>query len=192
MEFALPLVPEGSSGGEHGPPLNLEEQDMMPIQTILYPTDLSEHSDYVFRIACSLAQDHGARLIVLHVVVPPVAVYEGGLITPQFEAHEEQLRAKLKQLRGLAPKVGVELRLVEGDPVTTILHFADETSCDMIVMGTHGRTGLSRLLLGSVAEQVVRKAPCAVLTIKVPVLEVRPAQKLAEVGAGEGTEGRKQ
>ena len=57
----------------------------------------------------------------------------------------------------------------EGDPATEILQFAQQIKCDLIVMGTHGRTGLGRLFLGSVAEQVLRKAPCAVLTVKTPV-----------------------
>jgi nucleotide-binding universal stress UspA family protein len=65
---------------------------------------------------------------------------------------------------------GVEYRVQHGDPAVEILGVAREASCDLIVMGTHGRTGLGRLLMGSVAEQVVRKAACPVLTIKVPLL----------------------
>jgi nucleotide-binding universal stress UspA family protein len=64
--------------------------------------------------------------------------------------------------------VAVEQRLAEGDPAAEILHLATDTGCDMIVLGTHGRTGLDRLLMGSVAEQIVRKAPCPVLTVKAP------------------------
>jgi nucleotide-binding universal stress UspA family protein len=62
----------------------------------------------------------------------------------------------------------VERRLEEGDPVTQILGIAEEESCDLIVMGTQGRTGLGRILMGSVAEQVMRKATCPVLTVKMP------------------------
>jgi nucleotide-binding universal stress UspA family protein len=67
------------------------------------------------------------------------------------------------------PAVKIEHRLAEGDPAREILRVARETGCDLIVMGTHGWTGLGRLLMGSVAEQVVRKATCPVLTVKTPI-----------------------
>jgi nucleotide-binding universal stress UspA family protein len=66
------------------------------------------------------------------------------------------------------PGVEAERRLEEGDPVEAILRVAEEIGADLIVMGTHGRTGLSRLFMGSVAEQVLRRAPCPVLTLKSP------------------------
>jgi nucleotide-binding universal stress UspA family protein len=76
------------------------------------------------------------------------------------------LRAQLQQVRPDAAQLPVDHRLVEGDAAAEILRLAAETHCDLIVMGTHGRTWLSRMLMGSVAEQVVRKAPCPVLTVK--------------------------
>ena len=68
-------------------------------------------------------------------------------------------------------KVPIEHRLEEGDPVTVILRVARESKCELIVMGTHGRSGLAHLLMGSVAEQIVRKATCAVLVVKAPFPE---------------------
>ena len=146
---------------------NHEETAMLPIQTILHPTDFSSHSRCAFQLACSLAKDHGARLIVLHVVAPPVA-YGEGMVSMEPEDWE-RLQVMLHELRPPDPQVRVEHRLADGDPARQILGTAQESKCDLIVMGTHGRTGLTRLLMGSVAEQVVRKAGCPVLTIKTPL-----------------------
>lgn len=148
---------------------------MLAIKTILHPTDLSERSDFAFRLACSLAHDYGARLIVVHVAEPPMAVYGDGLVLPAPEATKEPLRAKLCERLPQDPQVGVEHRLLEGDAAIEILAVATEAKCDLIVMGTHGRRGLSRLLMGSVAEEVVRKAPCPVVTVKAPASQVRAA-----------------
>jgi nucleotide-binding universal stress UspA family protein len=78
------------------------------------------------------------------------------------------MAANLRQLQPSDPALHVEYRLEEGFAATEILRLAEEAKADLIVMGTHGRTGLSRLVLGSVAEQVVRKARCPVLTVKAP------------------------
>ena len=141
---------------------------MLPIRTILYPTDFSEPSKLAFRLACALARDYGARLIVLHVVEPPPFVTYGevekALQLP--EGYQQELEEGLRQFQAPDPKVQMEHCLREGDPVTEILSQAQELPCDVIIMGTHGRTGLGRLLMGSVAEQVVRKAPCPVLTVR--------------------------
>ena len=88
-----------------------------------------------------------------------------------FLAHEgyrDELRARLQTLQSGEPGVPVEYRLEAGDPATEVLRVAREVPCDLIVLGTHGRTGLTRLVLGSVAEEVLRKAPCPVLTVKAP------------------------
>jgi len=140
---------------------------MLPIQTILYPTDFSERSACAFPLACALARDHGARLIVLHVTSVPAIAYLGGVMpSPQIVKDRDELRQKLEELR--APGVRVEHRVLEGDAVTEILRTAREYSAELIVMGTHGWTGFSRLLLGSVAESVLRRATCPVLTVKAP------------------------
>lgn len=82
------------------------------------------------------------------------------------------MRNQLLQLKPPDPKVSVEHRLVKGDAATEIVNPAAETKADVIVMGSHGRTGLGRLLLGSVAENVMRKAPCPVVTVKPPLAQL--------------------
>jgi universal stress protein A len=143
---------------------------MLRIATILHPTDFSPRSEHAFHLACSLARDHGGRVIVLHVAEPPVVGY-GGAITPPPEGDWKALEAQLRRVQAPGARVPVEHRLEEGDPVAEILRVAREGNCDLIVMGTHGRTGLAHLLMGSVAERVVRKATCAVLVVKSPFPE---------------------
>ncbi len=143
---------------------------MLPIATILHPTDFSEHSDLAFRLACALARDYGARLVLLHIVTPPMVVYGGGPVPPDPWPNIEEAKAKLRELETHASQVRVESQTMEGEPVDLILRAAGETHSDLIVMGTHGRTALARLLLGSVAEAVLRKAPCPVLTVRTPMV----------------------
>lgn len=152
---------------------------MLPIQTILHPTDFSEPSTYAFGLACSLARDYHARLVLLHVMTSPVVAYGEGVIPPEPERYAAEAQEKLE---GLVPgaEVRVQRLMVEGDPAPEILRAAKETGCDVIVMGTHGRTGLGRMLVGSVAEQVLRRAPCPVLTVKFPLPQVAPAANPAE------------
>jgi nucleotide-binding universal stress UspA family protein len=141
---------------------------MLPIRTILHPTDFSERSGYAFRLACALARDCGARLLVLHVMPPPLMAYGGGPFPAEPERYEEHLREKLHQLRPAGPEVAVEHLMAQGEAAEEILRIASDMSCDLIVMGTHGRTGMGRLLMGSVAEWVLRAAPCPVLTVRLP------------------------
>jgi len=140
-----------------------EEFAMLPIKTILAATDFSPMSEHAFRFAGALARDYGARLIALHVIHPPVAVYAETAVfmeEPDFSAARETLNA----LR--IPGVDVEYRLMEGEPAATIVQVAEETHANLIVMGTHGRGGIVRVLMGSVAEDVLRSAPCPVMTVK--------------------------
>jgi nucleotide-binding universal stress UspA family protein len=159
---------------------------MLAIRTILHPTDFSNYSAYAFRLACALARDYGARLVVLHVAMPPVVVYGEGVLPPEPEGYKERLREQLHKVVSQDPKVPVEHRLVEGDAATEILRLAGDSKCDLIVMGTHGRTGLGRLLMGSVAEQVVRKAPCPVLTVKTPQRQPSPGEEATPATAASG------
>ncbi len=149
---------------------------MLPIHTILHPTDFSERSRFALRLAGALARDYGARLILLHVAVPPVVVYGEGAILPTPEEERDQLLAELEQLQ--VPGVHVEHRLEEGDPVAEIVRVAEESRADLIVMGTHGRTGFGRLLMGSVAERTLRKAPCPVLTVRAPFPRSAPVEEV--------------
>lgn len=145
---------------------------MLPIKTILHPTDFSELSESAFRLACSLARDHGGRILVLHVYPPPES--HGEVVARrQPDGYEEELRRVLDRVRPADPAVPVEHFLEEGPAAETILRFALEHGCDLIVLGTHGRTGLRRWLLGSVAEQVVRGAPCPVLTVNAVLPEAK-------------------
>jgi nucleotide-binding universal stress UspA family protein len=150
-----------------------KETIMLPIKAILHPTDFSPHSELPFSIACRVARDSGAKLIVLHVLEQPVLPYAGVAMAPPTPRPSEDelasLRDRLGRMQPRDPAVGVEHRLVEGDPAAAILQVARETECELIVMGTHGRSGLSRLLMGSVAEKVVRDATCPVLTVKTPL-----------------------
>jgi nucleotide-binding universal stress UspA family protein len=152
---------------------------MLPIRTILHPTDFSEQSQCALRLAGALARDHGARLVLLHVAAAPVAFYTEGVFVPAPSDPHDEERRQLEQLEvpGAAP---AERRLAEGNPPSEILRVAEETGADLIVMGTHGRTGLARLLMGSVAEQVVRRAPCPVLTVKTPFPAAGPAAAPSE------------
>lgn len=159
---------------------------MLQLQTILHPTDFSDRSEYAFRLAGSLARDHGARLVVLHVMPPPVAYGETGFVM-ELQGYRATVEKELHQVRLPDPGVHVEYRLEEGNAASLIVEVASETNCDLIVMGTHGRTGLRRLLLGSVAEKVMRKAPCPVLTVKDHSLLVSSAeQAVAQTAAPVG------
>ncbi len=143
---------------------------MLPIRTILHPTDFSERSNYAFQTACALARTYGAQLFVLHVGQQPVIVPVEGVGPFEPERYQEQLTENLRNLQAQIPQLHVETRLViAARPAAEILRAAQEIRCDLIVMGTHGRTGLGRLLLGSVAEEVLRRASCPVLTVKTPL-----------------------
>jgi CheY-like chemotaxis protein/nucleotide-binding universal stress UspA family protein len=158
---------------------------MLAIRTVLHPSDFSESSEFAFRLACSLAHDYGARLIVLHVVEPalPVGV-EGMMVLPPPGIDLKPVRARLEHLRPRVRKIAVEHELVVGDPAAEILRVAKERQCDLILMGTHGRTGIGRFLMGSVAEQVLRRAPCPVVTAKAPLPQARPAGEPVAATAG--------
>jgi nucleotide-binding universal stress UspA family protein len=139
---------------------------MLPIRTILHPTDFSGPSEWAFRLACSLARDHGARLLALHVAPPPVH----GLARAHVEEYDGLWQDLLRfQAPDLADQLAHQLR--HGHPLTEILRVARVTPCDLIVMGTHCRSGVGRLLMGSVAEAVVRRAPCPTITVKTPFPE---------------------
>lgn len=143
---------------------------LWPLKTILHPTDFSENSADAFALACSLARDHGARLIALHVTTVTDLAYTGFGAPGSPLLKDEYLGTVRRSLANLQPVPGVELvrRLEEGDPAGEILRVAAEAGADLIVIGTHGRTGLRHLLMGSVAEQVVRKATPPVLSVRTP------------------------
>jgi nucleotide-binding universal stress UspA family protein len=141
----------------------------LALRAIVHPTDFSERSDFAFRLACVLAHDYETRLIVVHVMQPLVVDYGAKVIDLVTGETRQALTQRLYHLKPSDPNVRVEHQLVEGgDPGQEIVRVARDNHCDLIVMGTHGRTGLGRVLLGSVAEQVLRRASCPVLTVKAP------------------------
>lgn len=140
---------------------------MLPIRTVLHPTDFSDRSEYALQLAAALARDYHARLVILHIIPRTIVAFGEGVIPPEPEVIREEAQAQLDGLR-VPGGLPAERRLTEGDPAEVILRVARETPADLVVMGTHGRTGLGRVLMGSVAEQVVRKAPCPVLTVTAP------------------------
>jgi nucleotide-binding universal stress UspA family protein len=154
---------------------------MTAIRTVLCPIDLAELSWHAFWVACALARDHGARLVVVHVIRPPPFVTYGELDKALQVPHgyRQELDVALRRFRSPDRAVRVEYRLAEGDPAREILHLAGESPPTLIVMGTHGRTGLGRLLLGSVAEQVLRRAPCPVVTVRTPLEEIQAGEDVA-------------
>jgi nucleotide-binding universal stress UspA family protein len=146
---------------------------MNTIQTILHPTDFSASADHAFRLACSLARDHEARLVVLHVVASSAPV-AGGMLVGSFSYDnlddvDTELTDRLEAMRESHSDVPIEWRLSKGNVIDGILAAAEDVEAGLIVMGTHGRTGLTRILMGSIAESIVRKANCSVLTVKTPI-----------------------
>jgi universal stress protein A len=148
---------------------------MNSFHKILVPLDFSEHSERAVQLAAELARRYRAPLTLFHVYeVVPYAVPEGhALITPlpQLTGLVEEFGRRLEEARTRAIEAGagdVETLLREGFVAPQITDLAREEHFDLIVMGTHGRQGISHLLMGSVAEKVVRTAPCPVLTVRLP------------------------
>jgi len=138
----------------------------MKAKKIVFPTDFSHCGDAALKLATSLARDTGATLLIVHVEEPPVAYGGGEMYYGVPDPASEDLLRMLKEVVPTDPAVPCEHLLATGDPSSAIAKLAAEEGADLIVMGTHGRTGLTRLLMGSVAEAVVRRAPCPVLTYK--------------------------
>ncbi|MDB4962808.1 MAG: Universal stress protein UspA [Myxococcales bacterium] len=139
-------------------------------RTILVATDFSEHADYALEQAAELAAQLDATIHLLHVVtIPALGGPELPLVHPQV-MHDATLaaqRALDERVASYRDKVSMgPPRLDVGDARDVIDHAAEELGADLIVVGTHGRRGVRRFLLGSVAESVVRSAPCPVLTIR--------------------------
>lgn len=141
-----------------------------PPKNILVPIDFSEFSEKAATAACALALKTGATVHLLHAYVIPVESVGLALTVSQqyVEQFVKESTAQLQELAArLCPQAMMGPMMVEsGDPRDVITHKAKELNVELIVMGTHGRRGLSRALIGSVAESVVRTAPCSVLIIR--------------------------
>jgi len=148
---------------------------MIDLQRILVPTDFSKSSSNALTYAGAFAEKFGAELYLIHVVQDlslfiPEAVLVGPVPAPPAEQFLAAARTALERaIQGLSfPGVTIHSEVLEGSAFDAIIRFAREKDIDLIVMGTHGHTGLAHLLLGSVAEKVVRLAPCPVLTVRHP------------------------
>jgi nucleotide-binding universal stress UspA family protein len=148
---------------------------MIDLHRILVPTDFSKHSANALTYAVAFAEKFGAELHLLHVVqdlalfipdavtaMPPVALPVDQITLAAREALDRVIHEQQLERFSVYPEVR------EGTPFAEIVRFAREKDIDLIVMGTHGHTGLAHMLVGSVTERVVRKAPCPVLTVRHP------------------------
>ncbi|MEX0703235.1 MAG: universal stress protein [Planctomycetales bacterium] len=146
---------------------------MIRLARILLPTDFSDNSALALNYAAAFAEKFQAELHLLHVVQDLVAmVPEPGLAFPPPGEYMNELKASAEQSLARLPdpataNIASVVRVVrQGPPFVEIIRYAREQEIDLIVMGTHGHSGLAHVFLGSVAEKVVRKAPCPVLTIR--------------------------
>ncbi len=143
----------------------------MTATNFLVPVDFSEYSDHAVQYAAELARALGARLTLLHVIHElPVGVgdWAAGLPESYLGDLEADVQQSLESAREQVKAAGVDadIVMVHGIPFQSIIDVARDRQADLIVMGTHGRTGLKHVLLGSVAERVVRHAPCPVLVVR--------------------------
>jgi nucleotide-binding universal stress UspA family protein len=142
---------------------------MPKLEHILCPVDFSETSGHAFRYAVLLAEQFGARLTVLHVIeeAPLFAGFESMPAMNVLEEAEQAARRQLEELAAGAP-ARVETMLIRGGTYKSIVSYAEEHAADLIVMGTHGRSGLEYAFFGSVTERVMRRSPCPVLIVPPP------------------------
>ena len=150
---------------------------MKPFDRILTAIDFSENSDYAFDYALTLAKQFNSELTIMHVINEPVDLR--GFYVPHisFEQLEKEIEdgatkmmEKFCQAR-LEDFSSYKTAIVTGIPYEEIIRKAEETNTSLIVLGTHGRTGLDHLIFGSTAERVVRSAACPVLTIRLPATQ---------------------
>jgi nucleotide-binding universal stress UspA family protein len=140
----------------------------MKLKKILLPSDFSHCGDEALAFATMLARDTKATLLIVHVEEPPAAYGGDYMYYGPPEPNRELLRELLEKIVPADPIVPCEHHLLFGDPAHQLVEFANKQSVDLIVIGTHGRTGLFRALMGSVAESVVRHATCPVISVKHP------------------------
>jgi nucleotide-binding universal stress UspA family protein len=150
------------------------------IRVILHPTDFSEASEAARGVARTLARDHAARLVILHVA--PVDIYLEARYAEELDPADRAtaLDSMRQHLDGADLEHPVETLLVRGIAAEEIRRVAGDVACDLIVMGTRGRTGLGRFLMGNTAETVLSRADCPVLVVKSsPIERTPPAPEVA-------------
>ncbi|RJP68526.1 MAG: universal stress protein [Candidatus Abyssobacteria bacterium SURF_17] len=148
---------------------------MINIERILFPTDFSEHSKHAFHYALSFAKEYNAKLYMLHVIEDIQYLANAYMfdvpIMPSFADMEQN---RLKEMQEFIDRevtdatLKIEKVVRRGRPFIEIIQMARDEKIDLIVIATHGRGGLEHVVFGSVAEKVVRKAPCPVLSIRMP------------------------
>jgi nucleotide-binding universal stress UspA family protein len=145
----------------------------MNIKTILFPTDFSTHNGAALEYASRLAAESGARLHIVYVHdardLGAVVGEASFVYAEKWDDARRQAEMRLKQVVPTVPSVQYEQQSLLGMPDAEIVAYAKDHGVDLIVMASHGRTGLSRLVMGSVAEGVMRKAHCPVLVVKQPL-----------------------
>ncbi len=166
---------------------------------ILVPVDFSELSQSVIQAAMEIGEVRNAEVEVLHVAKEPkIPAYYGDGYTPYGDSYttstgfpnnlREDTRTRIENrlesmARKISPRTKVKTTLLWGDPAKAIVQVAKSGNFDLIVMATHGREGMNRLFIGSVTEEVIRRAPCPVFAIRAKVMEERVA-----IGTLEGAE----
>jgi nucleotide-binding universal stress UspA family protein len=147
----------------------------MEIKSILFPTDFSEGSAQALQYAVDMSKRYGAKLYVIHVIydiakatgwyVPHVSMDE------MYKDIQEGAKKELERfgIEELAGVKNVERKVMTSVPHEEIINFVSTNRIDLIIMGTHGRKGIDKILFGSTAAQVVRHAPCPVLTVRLPI-----------------------
>ncbi len=146
----------------------------MQIRTILFPTDFSQGARAAMDHAISLAQDYRAKLVLLYVIQDisiaewyiPSSLSAADLVADMQKSAEQEIEKWAAEAR--AKVADVEPQVTRGVPFVEIIRTAKAKQADLLVIGTHGRTGIDHMLFGSTAEKVVRKSPCPVLTVRMP------------------------
>ncbi len=148
---------------------------MIKIEKILFPTDFSEHSKHAFSYALSFAKEYGARLYMLHVVEDVQYLANAYMFdVPIMPSFADMEQSRLKEMQEFIDReaadssISIEKMIKHGRPFIEIIQTARDENVDLIVIATHGRSGLEHVFFGSTAEKVVRKAPCPVLSIRMP------------------------
>jgi nucleotide-binding universal stress UspA family protein len=145
---------------------------MIDLKRILVATDFSQHSSNALKYAAAFGKAFGAEVVLCHVLekpdflsqFPPVAE---GYFPPDFnEVHEKHARVQCEQALAAVQLSKARVLLPHGSPAAEIVRSAQTENADLVIVGTHGRGALAHMLLGSVAEKVVRSAPCPVLTVR--------------------------
>ena len=168
----MELEPRDESLLDKGFNAAMDAASVFHLRTILVPVDFSDHAAKAIRYAVAFARQFGAKLVIVHVIEPAVVPDNFGIVPPSYEEMNGQLVQAAQQRLGEMAiemsrnKLTVRPLVVTGRAPWEIVRLAREEEADLIVIATHGYTGLKHVLLGSTAELIVRHAPCPVLTVR--------------------------